>query len=275
VTGAEAEGPRLQKVLAQVGLGSRRVCEEMIADGRVTVDGVVAELGRRVDPDTARIAVDGVGLSVRPGLVTYLLNKPAGVVSTASDPSGRPTVVDLVPAEPRVHPVGRLDADSEGLLLLTNDGDLTYRLTHPRFGVEKEYLVAVQGRLRPVEVRRLREGVTLEDGITAPARVALVEPGVARITIHEGRNRQVRRMCAAVGHPVERLVRIRIGPLTDRSLAPGEWRPLTFTELRSLAAAAHDAAAAEAAAPDVAADHEPTGGPGPDAGPAGVPGSGR
>ena len=238
---AAAEGPRLQKVLAQVGIGSRRVCEEMIAAGRITVDGEVAELGRRVDPAEVRIAVDGVPLSVRPGLVTYLLNKPPGVVSTASDPEGRPTVVDLVPAEPRVHPVGRLDADSEGLLLLTNDGDLTFHLTHPRFGVEKEYLVAVQGRLRPNEVRRLREGVTLEDGITAPARVALVEPDVARITIHEGRNRQVRRMCAAVGHPVLRLVRVRIGPLADRSLAPGEWRPLTFTEVRALAAAAHAA----------------------------------
>jgi len=244
VSDAAAEGPRLQKVLAQVGLGSRRACEEMIADGRVTVDGVVAELGRRVDPTTARIAVDGVPLSVRPGLVTYLLNKPIGVVSTTSDPSGRPTVVDLVPGEPRVHPVGRLDTDSEGLLLLTNDGDLTFHLTHPRFGVEKEYLVAVRGRLRPAEVRRLREGVTLEDGVTAPARVALVEPGVARITIHEGRNRQVRRMCAAVGHPVERLVRTRIGPLADRSLAPGEWRPLSFAEVRALATAAQVAGAA-------------------------------
>jgi 23S rRNA pseudouridine2605 synthase len=243
VKSADAEGPRLQKVLAQVGIGSRRVCEEMIAAGRITVDGEVAELGRRVDPAEARIAVDGVPLSVRPGLVTYLLNKPPGVVSTAADPAGRPTVVDLVPAEPRVHPVGRLDADSEGLLLLTNDGDLTFHLTHPRFGVEKEYLVAVQGRLRPSEVRRLREGVTLEDGVTAPARVALVEPDVARITIHEGRNRQVRRMCAAVGHPVLRLVRIRIGPLADRSLAPGQWRLLTFTEVRALAAAAHAASA--------------------------------
>lgn len=245
---AGAEGPRLQKVLAQVGIGSRRVCEELIAAGRVTVDGEVAELGRRVDPGSARITVDGVPLSVRPGLVTYLLNKPAGVVSTASDPAGRPTVVGLVPPEPRVHPVGRLDADTEGLLLLTNDGDLTFHLTHPRFGVEKEYLVAVQGRLRPGEVRRLREGVVLEDGVTAPARVALVEPGVARITIHEGRNRQVRRMFAAVGHPVERLVRIRIGPLADRSLAPGGWRPVTITELRALATAAHAAEAGEAAA---------------------------
>jgi 23S rRNA pseudouridine2605 synthase len=241
VSTAGEEGPRLQKVLAGVGIGSRRVCEAMIADGRVTVNGAVATLGRRVDPGSDHIAVDGVPLSVRPGLVTYLLNKPAGVVSTASDPCGRRTVVDLVPAEPRVHPVGRLDTDSEGLLLLTNDGDLTFHLTHPRFGVEKEYLVAVRGRLRPGEVRRLREGVTLDDGVTAPARVALVEPGVVRITIHEGRNRQIRRMCAAVGHPVERLVRVRIGPLADRSLAPGEWRPLSLAEVRALATAAYAA----------------------------------
>jgi 23S rRNA pseudouridine2605 synthase len=228
-----------------VGIGSRPVSEDMIASGRVTVNGEVARLGRRVDPATDRIAVDGVPLSVRPGLVYYLLNKPAGVVSSASDPQGRQTVIDLVPPEPRVHPVGRLDADSEGLLLLTNDGDLTFHLTHPRFGVEKEYLVAVEGRLRPTEIRRLREGVVLEDGVTAPARVALVEPTLARITIHEGRNRQVRRMCAAVGHPVVRLVRVRIGPLADRSLAPGEWRPLSFAEVRSLATAATEAAGPE------------------------------
>jgi 23S rRNA pseudouridine2605 synthase len=233
------EGPRLQKVLAQVGIGSRRVSEDLIAAGRITVNEEVAQLGRRVDPERDRIAVDGVPLSVRPGLVHYVLNKPAGVVSTAADPEGRPTVVDLVPGEPRVHPVGRLDIDSEGLLLLTNDGDLTFHLTHPRFGVEKEYLVAVQGRLRPADIRRLREGVDLDDGRTAPARVSEVSPGAVRITIHEGRNRQVRRMCAAVGHPVERLVRVRIGPLADRSLAPGEWRPLTFAEVRSLATAAH------------------------------------
>jgi 23S rRNA pseudouridine2605 synthase len=245
VSSTGEEGPRLQKVLAQVGVGSRRVSEDMIASGRVTVNGEVARLGRRVDPATDRIAVDGVPLSVRPGLVYYLLNKPAGVVSSASDPQGRQTVVDLVPPEPRVHPVGRLDADSEGLLLLTNDGDLTFHLTHPRFGVEKEYLVAVEGRLRPTEIRRLREGVVLEDGVTAPARVALVEPTLARITIHEGRNRQVRRMCAAVGHPVVRLVRVRIGPLADRSLAPGEWRPLSFAEVRSLATAATEAAGPE------------------------------
>jgi len=231
------QGERLQKVLAAVGLGSRRVCEELIAEGRVTVDGEVAELGRRVDPDTARVEVDGVPISVRPGLVHYLLNKPAGVVTTASDPQGRPTVLDLVPPEPRVFPVGRLDAATEGLLLLTNDGDLAHRLTHPSFGVEKEYLAEVAAPPTRGELRRLREGVELEDGRTAPARVTLVSPRAVRLVIHEGRNRQVRRMLDAVGHPVLRLVRTRVGPLTDRRLRPGEWRPLTPAEVRSLESA--------------------------------------
>ena len=230
-------GERLQKVLAAVGLGSRRACEDLIADGRVTVDGEVAELGRRVDPDTARVEVDGVPISVRPGLVHYLLNKPVGVVTTASDPQGRPTVLELVPSEPRVFPVGRLDATTEGLLLLTNDGDLAHRLTHPSFGVEKEYLAEVDTPPTRGELRRLREGVDLEDGRTAPARVALVPPRAVRLVIHEGRNRQVRRMLDAVGHPVRRLVRTRIGPLTDRRLRPGEWRPLTPAEVRSLESA--------------------------------------
>ncbi|HET9689795.1 MAG TPA: pseudouridine synthase [Acidimicrobiales bacterium] len=242
---AGPEGERLQKVLARVGIGSRRVVEDLIDEGRITVNGAVAELGRRVAADVDRIAVDGVPVSVRPGLVHYLLNTPAGVITTASDPQGRPTVVDLVPAEPRVHPVGRLDADTEGLLVLTNDGDLTHHLTHPRFGVEKEYLAVVDGRPRPAAVRALREGVDLDDGRTAPARAVLVDPSTLRITIHEGRNRQVRRMCAAVGHPVLRLVRTRIGPLRDPRLAPGAWRPLTPTEVQGLQAAA----AAERAAP--------------------------
>ena len=228
------EGERLQKVLAHVGFGSRRVCEDLIADERVTVNGEVAELGRRVDPERDRVEVDGVAVSVRPGLVHYLLNKPRGVVTTASDPQGRATVVQLVPAEPRVFPVGRLDADTEGLLVLTNDGDLAHRLTHPSFGVEKEYLAEVQGTPAPAALRRLREGVDLEDGRTAPAKVALVPPNGLRIVVHEGRNRQVRRMCAAVGLPVVRLVRTRIGRLADRSLAPGQWRPLTPEEVRAL-----------------------------------------
>lgn len=231
-------GERLQKVLAQAGLGSRRACEELIAAGRVRVDGQVAALGRRVDPASDQVTVDGVPIAVRPGLVYYLLNKPAGVVTTAADPEGRPTVTELVPTAPRVHPVGRLDADTEGLLILTNDGELTQRLSHPSFGVEKEYLVELQSPPRPVSIRRLREGVELKDGVTAPARVARVGETGLRIVIHEGRNRQIRRMCAAVGHPVARLVRTRIGSLRDRTLAPGEWRRLTRSEVRSLERAA-------------------------------------
>lgn len=231
-------GERLQKVLARAGLGSRRVCDALIAAGRVTVNGERATPGRRIDVEHDEVAVDGVPLGVRPGTVTYLLHKPAGVVTTAADPQGRPTVVDLVPAEPRVFPVGRLDLDSEGLLLLTNDGDLAHRLTHPRFGVEKEYLVHVEGRPTRAALRALREGVDLADGRTAPASASVVGPGLLRITIHEGRNRQVRRMCEAVGYPVRRLVRTRIGPIADRRLRPGEWRVLDPGEVRALERAA-------------------------------------
>jgi 23S rRNA pseudouridine2605 synthase len=234
----DAGGQRLQKVLARVGLGSRRACEELIADGRVTVNGERAVLGRRVDPAVDRVELDGVALALAPGLVHYVLNKPAGVLTTADDPQGRPTVVGLVPSEPRVFPVGRLDADSEGLLIMTNDGDLAHRLTHPSFGVEKEYLAEVEGVPTPGALRTLRQGVELEDGMTAPATVGVVAPGVLRIVIHEGRNRQVRRMTEGVGHPVLRLVRTRIGPLSDGSLAPGEWRPLSPAEVRDLASAA-------------------------------------
>ncbi|UDY36258.1 pseudouridine synthase [Dermatobacter hominis] len=232
------EGERLQKVLARAGFGSRRVCEDMIDEGRVTIDGAVAVLGARVRVEDQEVAVDGTPIGVAPGLVHYLLNKPAGVVTTASDPHGRPTVLDTVPSEPRVHPVGRLDMDTEGLLLLTNDGVLTHRLTHPSFGVEKEYVAEVEGRPGRGALRRLREGVELEDGMTAPAKVSELQPGVLRLTIHEGRNRQVRRMCEAVGHPVIRLVRTRIGPLRDPQLGPGEWRELTQDEVRALERAA-------------------------------------
>ncbi len=235
---AEGDGVRLQKVLAQAGLGSRRTCEELIERRRVKVNGEVAVLGRRVDPEADLIEVDGAQIGVKAGLVHYLLNKPTGVLTTADDPQGRPTVVELVPAEPRVFPVGRLDADSEGLLLLTNDGDLTHRLTHPSFGVDKEYLVEVEGEPHRGALSRLREGVELDDGRTAPAKVALLDARLLRITIHEGRNRQVRRMCEAVGFPVVRLVRTRIGPLTDRTLPPGGWRALTQDEVRALERAA-------------------------------------
>lgn len=243
-------GERLQKVLAAVGWGSRRACEELIAAGRVTVNGDVAALGRRVDPDADRIEVDGAPVGVRPGLVYYLVNKPAGVVSTARDTHGRPTVIELVPAEPRVFSVGRLDAETEGLLLVTNDGELANRIAHPRHGVDKEYLAEVGGG--PVSagaIRTLREGVVLDDGVTAPAKVSQPSPGVLRIVIHEGRNRQVRRMCDAVGHPVRRLVRTRIGPIADRSLPPGAWRDLTTAERHTLARAVADEPAAGPAGP--------------------------
>ena len=236
-----ASGERLQKVLAQAGLGSRRACEALIEAGRVVVNGEVAILGRRVDPEHDRVMVDGVTVPVRSGLVYYLLNKPPKVMTTAHDPEGRPTVVDLVPAEPRVFPVGRLDWDTEGLLLLTNDGPLAHGLTHPSRGVPKTYLAEVAGVPGRVALRRLREGVDLDDGRTAPAtaRLAQTTPtGAAlEIVIHEGRNRQVRRMCEAVGHPVRRLVRTRFGPLRDHTLAPGQWRPLTHEEIRALYAA--------------------------------------
>ncbi len=237
-TGAPSGGERVQKVLARLGFGSRRACEELIVAGRVRVNGERAHLGRRVDLMSDSVEVDGVPVGVRPGLVYYLLNKPLGVVTTATDPQGRRTVVELVPERPRVFPVGRLDAATEGLLILTNDGELTQRLSHPSFGVEKEYLAQVEGKPSPGALRRLREGVELEDGLTAPASVASVGPGLLRLVIHEGRNRQVRRMCATVGHPVVRLVRARIGPLADRRLAPGRWRELTVVEVRRLAEAA-------------------------------------
>lgn len=229
-----SEPERLQKVLARIGVGSRRASEELIDAGRVTVNGVVATLGQRVDEENDTVAVDGVVMSVQHGLITYLLNKPAGVVTTASDPEGRPIVVDLVPTEPRVFPVGRLDYETEGLLLLTNDGDLTHRLTHPSFGVEKEYLAEVEGRPSRAAIRSLREGIELEDGITAPAKSAAFGEHGIKLTIHEGRNRQVRRMCDAVGFPVKRLVRIRIGPIVDTTLKAGEWRVLERDELLAL-----------------------------------------
>ncbi|MGO9584360.1 MAG: pseudouridine synthase [Acidimicrobiales bacterium] len=236
---SEAEGERLQKVLARVGYGSRRACEELITNGRVTVNGEVAVLGRRVNVETDLVAVDDAPVGVLPGLVYYLLNKPAGVVTTADDPQGRPSVLELVPDEPRVFPVGRLDLQTEGLLVLTNDGRFAQLLAHPSFGVEKEYLAELRGNPSPGELRRLRQGVVLDDGErTAPARVTAVSPAVIRLVIHEGRNRQVRRMCEAIGHPVIRLVRTRIGPITDRSLRPGSWRRLEAREVRSLAEAA-------------------------------------
>lgn len=232
-----SDGERLQKVLARAGIGSRRACEILIEARRVRVNGEVAVLGRRIDPEKDLVTLDGAPVGVREGLVYYLLNKPRGVVTTADDPQGRETVVQFVPPEPRVYPVGRLDYDTEGLLLLTNDGELAHRLMHPSFGVKKEYLAEVEGSVSPSSLRALRDGIELDDGLTAPADVSLVAPNLVRIAIHEGRNRQVRRMLEAVGHPVLRLARTRIDRLSDRSLRPGEWRPLRPDEVRMLASA--------------------------------------
>ncbi|HJM28755.1 MAG: pseudouridine synthase [Acidimicrobiales bacterium] len=227
----EDKEEKLQKVLARMGIASRRTVENYIADERVQVNGEIAHIGQRVNVEEDELCFDGVPLRVKPSLIYYLLHKPIGVISTAKDPQGRDTVVDLLPLEPRVFPVGRLDKESEGLLIVTNDGDLTYRLTHPSHGVEKEYLVAVQGKVSRGNLRKLREGIELEDGITAPAKVSQIDDGLVKIIIHEGKNRQVRRMFQLIGHPVKRLVRTRIGSLVDHKLQSGQWRLLTALEL--------------------------------------------
>jgi 23S rRNA pseudouridine2605 synthase len=232
---------RLAKYLAHAGVASRRAAERMIADGRVRVGGeVVRDPARDVD-DASGVEVDA--RPVAPELrEVHALNKPAGVVSTARDTHGRMTVTQLVPSQRRLYPVGRLDADTTGLLLLTNDGDLAERLTHPRYGVEKVYLARVAGgRVAEAALRRLREGVELDDGRTSPARVRQVEPGLLEIGISEGRKRQVKRMCEAVGHRVVELRRIAFGPLRLERLGVGESRRLTPAEVERLRAAARDA----------------------------------
>lgn len=229
---------RLQKAIARSGLCSRRAAEELIRAGRVTVDGAAAYLGQKIDEGVAAVAVDGIRLPVAPGLVYYLLNKPVGVVSTAADTHGRPAVVDLVPAEPRVFPVGRLDQDSHGLILLTNDGDLAQRVTHPRYGVAKTYSVLVDGRLEAPDVRRLRDGVELEDGPARALRARVIdrlgERTMLEISMAEGRKREIRRMCDALGTPVVDLFRTAIGTVRDAKLKSGEWRALDIGEVRAL-----------------------------------------
>tara|TARA_B100001564_G_C20607941_1_gene656134 strand:- start:93 stop:818 length:726 start_codon:yes stop_codon:yes gene_type:complete len=222
---------KLQKVLAGIGIASRRVVEGYILDERITVNGEIAHIGQRVNRDEDQLSFDGVPLRVNPELVYYLLHKPKGVISTANDPQGRKTVTDLVPAKPRVYPVGRLDKDTEGLLLVTNDGDLTYRLTHPSQGVEKEYLVELSQTVSRGNLRRLREGIELDDGLTSPAKVSQIQDGIIKIVIHEGKNRQVRRMFQAIGHPVKRLIRTRIGNMVDHTLQSGQWRQLNTLDL--------------------------------------------
>jgi 23S rRNA pseudouridine2605 synthase len=230
---------RLQKLIAAAGLASRRTAEEWIAAGRVMVNGRVAGIGESADPQRDEIRIDGKPLAAAETPYYVLLYKPVGYVTTLSDPEGRRTVSALVKEIPaRLHPVGRLDLTTEGVLLLTNDGALTHHLAHPRHQIDKTYLVRVRGLVSEETIRRLSAGVTLEDGPTAPARLAKVRFSAGHtwfeMTIHEGRNRQVRRMCEAVGHPVSRLKRIRFAFLDLTGLRPGQFRELSTAEISRL-----------------------------------------
>lgn len=235
-----ADGVRLQRVLAGAGLGSRRRCEELIAAGRVEVDGVrIREQGVRVDPQRAVIRVDGVRVVTASGLIYLALNKPRGVLSAMSDASGRPTLADYIGDRPqRLFHVGRLDADSEGLILLTNDGDLAHRISHPSYQVAKTYLAEVAGPLPRDLGRRLRAGIDLDDGRVAVDGFRVVGSTGGRVmvevTLHEGRNHVVRRLLTTAGHPVSRLVRRSVGPVQLGSLRPGRTRRLTQAEVGEL-----------------------------------------
>jgi pseudouridine synthase len=231
---------RLQKILSQAGVASRRASEQLMLEGRVTVNGTtVRELGTKADPARDDIRVDGRRIKVVERHRYLLLNKPRGYVTTRSDPQRRPTVIDLLHGvRDYVYPVGRLDFESEGLLLLTNDGDLAARLTHPRHGVARVYEVRVVGAPDDHDLKRLARGLMIEGRRTEPAEVKALAPGHLLITVREGRNRQVRRMCDAIGHPVSDLRRVAIGPIRDPKLRPGEWRELSEEEVRRLRAAA-------------------------------------
>lgn len=233
-----AEPIRVQKAIANAGLMSRRVAEEAIAAGRVLVNGKRALLGDKVDVESDAVVVDGAPLPLDPAIETHLLYKPVGVISTASDPHGRQTVVDLVASQARLYPVGRLDADSEGLILVSNDGELTNRVTHPRYRITKRYLALVDGIPSSSDMNRLTSGLELEDGKASATSARLLEAqsdrALVEIEMTEGRNREVRRMMSAIGHEVLRLVRTAIGPIQDRSLRPGESRPLTAQEIHLL-----------------------------------------
>jgi len=237
-------GERLQKVLAHAGIASRRAVEEMIVAGRVRVNGAPARLGQRVDPSKDSVEIDGSLVPVAPELRHYLLNKPAGTVTTTDDEQGRPTVMDLVGEEGRLWPVGRLDVDTEGALIVTNDGELTHRLTHPSYGVTKTYLAEVRGRVPPRAARALVSGIELPDGPAAARRAQIVEARadatLVEVEMGEGRNREVRRMFEALGYPVVRLARVAIGPLALGRLKPGTYRRLSATEVSALQGATSD-----------------------------------
>jgi len=226
---------RLQKVLARRGVASRRKSEEYIAAGRVAVNGeIVRELGTKVDPDKDLITVDGQA-TAKAQLVYLAFHKPLYCITSKSDPQGRPTIMDfLPPAYQELHPVGRLDWNTEGLLLLTNDGELTFKITHPSYEIEKTYLVWTETGVGKKELEKLAGGINLEDGPTSPGRARLIEPGLIELTIHEGRNRQVRRMMGSLNLPVKRLQRISLGPIELKDLSPGKFRKLTQKEINNL-----------------------------------------
>jgi pseudouridine synthase len=226
---------RLNAYLARAGVASRRKADELIKAGRVRVNGAPGELNTFVASGD-RVEVDGRAVA-KQRLAYVLLHKPAGVVTTARDPRGRPTVVELVPREPRVVPVGRLDEDSTGAILLTNDGELAHRLAHPRYDIAKVYVAEVEGEPSDAALRALAEGIELDDGRTAPARARRLGPSQIELTLHEGRKHQVKRMCAAVGHPVQSLHRREYAGLTLDGLEPGGWRELTAEEVEALRAA--------------------------------------
>jgi 23S rRNA pseudouridine2605 synthase len=227
---------RLQKILSQAGIASRRASERLMLEGRVTVNGeTIRELGSKADPAADDIRVDGRRIRIAERHVYLLLNKPRGYVTTRSDPQKRPTVIDLLKGvREYIYPVGRLDYDSEGLLILTNDGELAARLTHPRYGVPRVYEARVLGEPDAHDLGRLSKGVSVEGRRTGPAQVVSLGPSHLRITVHEGRNRQVRKMCEAIGHPVTELRRISIGPIRDGKLKLGQWRELSRQEVESL-----------------------------------------
>jgi 23S rRNA pseudouridine2605 synthase len=236
-----AELQRVQKVLAAAGIASRRASEELIADGRVSVNGRVVALGDKCDPTEDVLEVDGERINIHPDRIYVLLNKPQGVVTTADDPEGRPTVVDLVNLPQRLFPVGRLDQDTEGLLLLTNDGELAHRLMHPSYEVPRTYLALVPGPVRKKVLAELRAGVDLEDGLARPRRVKVLEEArskaLVEVVMTEGRKREVRRMFEAVGLTVERLARVAYGGVELGELRQGKWRFLTQAEIAALHAA--------------------------------------
>jgi 23S rRNA pseudouridine2605 synthase len=241
-----AEPQRLQKVMAAAGIASRRACEELIAAGRVTINGELAELGSKCDPTVDVVALDGERVNVDPDRVYVMLNKPQGVVSTADDPQGRPTVVDLINLPQRLFPIGRLDQDTEGLLLLTNDGELTHRLLHPSFEVPRTYVALVPGPVRKRSLSQLRDGVELDDGLARATTVRVLEEekskALVEIVMTEGRKREVRRMFGAIGLTVERLARVAYGGVELGELRQGKWRFLTHAEIGALHAAAEGTA---------------------------------